>query len=189
MERSIKQNLVRGATASIVAVAAVTGVTLFGANGQGASVRCALLKNSGTEINRFEFHTLACPPDRPHKDVKFLPAPQVAPPSHDPAIQVLTGPTHIIEPTQVRETWDVRDKTAQELDQDADNQIDAARGTPDYHATWDIVNTLEALRVHLGLTKTQLDTLKSQNKLTETQYRSWLKQRKQEALVTRGGTQ
>jgi hypothetical protein len=61
-----------------------------------------------------------CPPDAPHKGIAWLPAPEVAPPAYDEATQVLTGPTVTIGETEVTTSYSVRDKTAQELADEAD---------------------------------------------------------------------
>lgn len=56
------------------------------------------------------------PVDIPHKNVVFLPCPVVNPPAYDPTVQKLTGPTYVIGPTSVAQTWTLTDLTPSELD-------------------------------------------------------------------------
>lgn len=64
----------------------------------------------------------AKPPDIPHKGIAWLPVNRSAAPQYDPATQVLLGPTTSILPDQVSVSYSVRQKTAQELD---DDKVDA----------------------------------------------------------------
>jgi hypothetical protein len=103
---------------------ALVGVLIF-ATASEADTRCARVDN-GVLVT---YRTWApsdlmapdgCPPDAPHKGIAWLPAPEVAPPAYDEATQVLTGPTVTIGETEVTTSYSVRDKTAQELADEAD---------------------------------------------------------------------
>lgn len=56
------------------------------------------------------------PVDIPHKSVVFLPCPVVNQPAYDPTVKKLTGPTYVIGPTSVVQTWTLTDLTPSELD-------------------------------------------------------------------------
>lgn len=63
-----------------------------------------------------KFREMAAQPlDIPHKGVKFLPVPPVAPPAYDPATETVVGPTYIVNALEVTETWTKRALTAPEL--------------------------------------------------------------------------
>jgi hypothetical protein len=72
-----------------------------------------------------------CWPDAPHKGIKWLPAPVVAPPAYDAATQVLAGPTVTIGETEVTTSYSVRDKTAQEIAAEADADKEARLNSVD----------------------------------------------------------
>ncbi len=68
------------------------------------------------------------PEDIPHKNIAWLPAPEIPAPQFDPARQVLEGPFHDIVSlddrfVEVAQSWKVRDKTREELDADLDAKI------------------------------------------------------------------
>lgn len=68
------------------------------------------------------FDADGCPVDAPHKNIDWRPAPKAVTPAYDAATQILIGPTVTVEPTQVTESYTVRDKTAQELAQETDER-------------------------------------------------------------------
>jgi hypothetical protein len=72
-----------------------------------------------------------CPPDAPHKGIAWLPAPEVSPPAYDAATQVLSGPTVTIGEAEVTTSYSVRDKTAQELADEADAAKEARLNSVD----------------------------------------------------------
>jgi hypothetical protein len=110
---------------------------LVGVNGaaQAADVRCARLDDNDAVVEYRVFRDIdakmggweagSCPPSIEGKGVKWLPAPEPdVLPSHDPATQVVEGPTVIVEKDQVTTSYAVRDKTADELDGEKDARID-----------------------------------------------------------------
>lgn len=68
------------------------------------------------------------PPDIAHKSVVWLPCPTVTPPSFDPETEVREGPTFEIGETEVTETYNVRNRTAQELSNDKDARLAEMNG-------------------------------------------------------------
>jgi hypothetical protein len=106
---------------------------LFGASAAHADVRCARLSDGDAVMEYRVFSDMVaklggwepgtCPPDIPHKNVRWLPAPQAEAPAYDPATQVLEGPTVSIGKEAVTESYAVRDKTAEELDADKDAKL------------------------------------------------------------------
>lgn len=79
--------------------------------------RCALIESGS--IAKFVTFPGDCPPDPSGKpSYRWLPAPEVTPPTFDTETQVREGPTHVIGATQVTQSYTVRSKTAQELDDD-----------------------------------------------------------------------
>jgi hypothetical protein len=79
--------------------------------------RCALI-DKGNIIEWTQTKSSECPPDPGGKGWDWRPAPVVARPVYDPAVQVLSGPTYTVGPTEITEVWTLRDKTAQELADD-----------------------------------------------------------------------
>ncbi len=61
------------------------------------------------------------PPDLPRKAFSWVPI-VIVNPSFDPPTQVRTGPVDVVTPTEVTRTWTVRNKTAQELEDEEDAQ-------------------------------------------------------------------
>jgi hypothetical protein len=59
---------------------------------------------------------------KPDKDLKWLPYVKVYPPFNN-STQIRTGPVDTVTDTDVTREWTVRNKTAQELDDDKDNQV------------------------------------------------------------------
>ena len=79
--------------------------------------RCALI-TSGV-LTRLEVFSGPCPPNLANKPtLKWLPAPIAAKPVFSPVTQIMTGPALVISVTGVTESYSVRLKTAQELDDD-----------------------------------------------------------------------
>ena len=82
-----------------------------------------------TTLQIVEFKVLdERPVDIPHKNVAWLPAPEVAAPSYDLARQVLEGPFYEIVSEAdkfigVAQSWKVRDKTREEFDADLEAKI------------------------------------------------------------------
>lgn len=96
--------------------AAVVGVAIFLSGGAEAA-RCALIESGA--LKRLEFFEVACPPNPAGKpQFVWKPSPVVTPPSFDPVTQVRTGPTYVVGANSVTESYEVRSKTAQELDDD-----------------------------------------------------------------------
>ena len=89
--------------------------------------RFARIDTATLQIVEFKFLDEK-PEDIPHKNIAWLPAPEVAAPSYDPARQVLEGPFYEIVSdaekfVEVAQSWKVRDKTREELDTDFDAKI------------------------------------------------------------------
>jgi hypothetical protein len=87
----------------------------------------ALVKISTSEVKQIvdrdkQFRSGTPPQLKPAKDLKWLPYSKVKP-SYDAETQVREGPVELVTSTEVSHTWTVRAKTAQELDDDADNDI------------------------------------------------------------------
>lgn len=92
-------------------------VLLFSAgSAQTEPVRCAWVNSADDTIVKFQMFEGACPPSRLHKGIKWLPALPVSLPSFDPETQVMEGPNHAVGPSQVTQSYTVRAKTAQEVD-------------------------------------------------------------------------
>jgi len=112
--------------------------TLLGATGLGIAalnigaaepIRCAWVDSTDDSIVNFQTFDAVCPPDRLHKNIKWLPAPPVQRAPHDPATEHSPVVSHTVTPTEVTESWNVTAKSAQEIDNDktnAVNRIDVA---------------------------------------------------------------
>lgn len=81
------------------------------------------------------------PVDIPHKNVRWLPCPNVDQPTFDPKTQTITGPTYQIQATQVLEQWGVRSLTAQEIS----NAKDLAINSPNSNVYQTFLNTITAV--------------------------------------------
>lgn len=68
------------------------------------------------------------PPDIAHKNVKWLPCPAVAPPSFDPLLEKITGPTYTVNANDVTEVWAKANLTAQEISDAKDVAIGTLNG-------------------------------------------------------------
>lgn len=69
-----------------------------------------------------EFHGFVDrPPDLPHKNLKWLPVVVTLPPMEDD--QVREGPVVTVEADRVTRVWTVRDKTAQEIDDEKEGYL------------------------------------------------------------------
>lgn len=108
------------------------------------------------------------PEDLPQKNIRFLPAPDVAHPVFDSATQALEGPTFAINPTEYTMSWNVRTKTQAELDEDQ-TKIDAAADDL-------VVNTVEGM-VGKAMFKivNEIRTLQSASQLTPDQFKTWFR--------------
>jgi hypothetical protein len=69
------------------------------------------------------------PSDLPQKGWRWLPCPAVAPPSFDPTLEIVEGPTYVVGASEVAETWVKRNMTAPELDAAKDTAMNGLNGT------------------------------------------------------------
>lgn len=91
---------------------------------------------------------------------KWLSAPRASVPSYDSAIQVLEGPTITVGETEVTESYNVRNKTTQELDADKDAKI----------------NSLEEIIFKILFNhENRIRTLAGQASVTQAQFRAAIK--------------
>lgn len=87
--------------------------------------RYALILNNVLQ----EFREYATQPvDIPHKGVRWLPCPPVAPPAVDPTAEKLVGPTYTINATDVTEVWSKVALTAQEISDAKDAAVAGMNG-------------------------------------------------------------
>jgi hypothetical protein len=98
-----------------------------------ADTRCARIAEDGTVAGYQTFTDFDlkiaggefCPPDIPHKGIKWLPAPLTAPPSFNPDTEVRGDAQVVVGKDAVTTTYEVRPKTAAELDGDKDAKLDS----------------------------------------------------------------
>ena len=89
----------------------------------------ALIQTSTSDIKEVvdgnkRFRSGNPPTLNPAKDLHWLPFTKVQP-TYDSKTQVRTGPVEEVTAKEVTQTWTVRDKTAQEIDADVDDQAAA----------------------------------------------------------------
>ena len=150
MKAATRAGLIGGAV-----VAAGIGLGVL-TEGQGAPVRCAWVDSRDSSIVVFQDFAKACPPDRLHKNIKWLPAPKADLPSFNPATQVRAGPTYTVGSKAVTEAYTVRAKTAQELDAEKDALV--ARNESDkliFEVLFDMANRIRALESKSAITRAQ----------------------------------
>lgn len=83
------------------------------------------------------------------------------PPTFDPVTQVREGPTYIVQASQVVEQYVVRDKTAQEIDAEKEQQLPEAVGVV-FRVLLNHENRIRALESRPQITPTQFrDALKA----------------------------
>lgn len=112
------------AAIGLAIAASVGGAVLFTLDGGAQAARCALIQG-GTVILRFE-NAEACPPNPAGKpQFTWKPAPITTPPAFSPVTQVRIGPSYTIQTNQVVESYEVRSKTAQELDAEKTSLVDS----------------------------------------------------------------
>lgn len=107
----------------IIGLAVAGGLTLslFGEPGEAADY--AVVREG--EVIELRFNYSPPPPDKIDKENGVLvvrPYVRVKP-AYDPATEVLEGPTRTITDTEVTDTWTVRPKTAQEIDDYKTSQV------------------------------------------------------------------
>lgn len=83
-----------------------------------------IIDGSLIELRRYAIQ----PSDIPHKLVRWLPCPEVTPPSYDPALELLLPPAYVVQATQVLEQWTKRNLTAPELDTAKQSTVDGLNG-------------------------------------------------------------
>lgn len=108
----------------------------------------ALVNGLDEIVDSREFATT--PPDlQATEGVRWLPYVDTNPP-HDPVTQVKTGPVISVGASEVTRVWTVRDKTAQELDDDRTAEVDslsepAIKGMLDTHNAWRVSVSLPVI--------------------------------------------
>lgn len=93
------------------------------------------------------------PENLPHKGWRWLPCPQVSPPSYDRKTEKITGPTYTVGQTEVTESWTKISLTAQEISDAKDAAVNGLNNS-DYKALLTIllemVNDDRAIRAKLN---------------------------------------
>jgi hypothetical protein len=102
-----------------------------------------------------EFRT-GTPPDLPQKPFRWLPL-EVTNPNVDSNKEVKEGPTITVEPKRVTKKWNVRKKTAKELDADKELQLPRSDSIQ-FKAMMDVENRTLALEKKPKLTVAEYRT-------------------------------
>lgn len=110
---------------------------------------------------------------------KWLPADPAAQPAFDPKTQVISGPTYSIGADAVTESYNVRNKTAQELDADKDGEIAGATSGGRYNAPGMIAlqleNEIRDLRAKINTIAPGTYPAGQASQITMTQFRNGVK--------------
>jgi hypothetical protein len=102
-------------------------------------------------------HYESKPGDLPNKGLKWLPAPIVAQPAYDEATHVLTGPFYSIGEAEVTESWTVREKTAQEIDDEKTSRVNSYDRLA-FEIAFDMENRVRVLEGRASVTRAQYRT-------------------------------
>lgn len=115
-------------------------------------MRYALIKTDDNSINRFASDVDPAVQTKPGFVWRQCPA--VAPPSFDPALEVVEGPTYTVNANDVAEVWTKRALTAQEISDRKDGRISSIDALQ-FLVSFDIENRVRALEAKAPITAAQ----------------------------------
>lgn len=111
----------------------------------------ALVDQANAILERRDF--AATPNDPTGKGWRWLPV-VITKPAFDPTTQVQTGPVITVEASRVTAVWTVRNKTAQELDDEKTERVNAVDFLT-FEVAFDHENRIRALEAKAAITRAQ----------------------------------